>query len=158
MSKLTVEQFFERFPTDDACLDRIMNVCYGMRHTCMKCSVVDSTFHRLANRRAYSCAHCGVHLYPCVGTIFQDSSTKLQLWFYAIYLIVVVRHVVSAKELERQLGVTYKCAWRMGHKIREQIQKTDFHRKLVELVEIDEAYVAANGRANAGTEEKTIVV
>ena len=77
----------------------------------------------MTNRRAFACSACGDHVYPTAGTIFEDTRTPLQLWFYAIYLFVTIRHGVSGKELQRQLGVTYKTAWRMGHKIREQMDK-----------------------------------
>ena len=103
----SVGEFFARFPDDDACLEHVMKVRYGLRHPCDKCLNL-STFHRLAVRPAYSCAHCGHHVYPCAGTIFQDSRTSLQIWFYAIYLFVATRHGVSGKELQRTLGVTYK--------------------------------------------------
>ena len=86
-----------------------MEVRYGLRHVCRKCGK-DSTFHKLADRKAFACAHCGDHLYPCAGTIFQDSRTPLQMWFYAIYLFIATRHGVSGKELQRTLGVTYKTA------------------------------------------------
>ncbi len=160
MEKLTVRDFFQRFPDDDSCLDHIMNVRYGMRHKCGSCGSVDTTFHRIAGRRAYACASCGTHLYPCAGTIFQDSSTKLQLWFYAIYLFVVTRHGVSGKELERQVGVTYKTAWRMGQKIRELAGKADFRGMLAGHVEVDETNVggARPGLLGRGTKGKTIEV
>lgn len=116
--KITVRDFFNDFPTDDACLDHIMEVRYGMRHPCRKCGQ-EATFHRVSERRAYACSRCGDHVYPCADTIFQDSRTSLQLWFYAIYLFVTTRHCVSGKELQRQLGVTYKCAYRMGQQIRD---------------------------------------
>jgi len=115
---LTVRDFFKRFPNDEACLDHIMAVRFGHRHECSTCGVV-STFHKIEGRKAYACAACGAHLYPQAGTIFQDSRTPLQIWFYAIYLFVVTRHGVSGKELQRQLGVTYKTAWRMGQQIRD---------------------------------------
>ena len=50
-----------------------------------------------------------------VGSIFEKSRTPLQLWFYAIFLFTTSKHGVSGKELQRQLGVTYKTAWRMAH-------------------------------------------
>lgn len=121
---LSVREFFARFPTDDACLDHVMEVRYGLRHPCDKCLSL-STFHRLAWRHAYSCAHCGHHVYPCAGTIFQDSTTPLQIWFYAIYLFVTTRHGVSGKELQRALGVTYKTAWRIGQQIRKLTGSVD---------------------------------
>lgn len=142
-SKLTVKQFFERFPSDDACLDHVMTIRYGMRHACVACKK-DATFHRLSGRRAYSCAQCGHHVYPCAGTIFQDSRTPLQLWFYAIYLFVTTRHGVSGKELERTLGVTYKTAWRMGQQIRDLMSKADGFAMLQGHVELYEAYVGGH--------------
>jgi len=114
--KMNVREFFKRFPDDAACLEHIMSVRYGHRHTCGKCGVVDATFHRLENRKAYACAHCGDNLYPCAGTIFEKSRTPLTVWFYAIFLFVSTRHGVSGMELHRQLGVTRKTGYRMGTK------------------------------------------
>lgn len=159
MAKLTVRDFFNRFPTDDACLDHVMEVRYGMRHVCEKCGT-DATFHRITGRKAYACAHCGYHVYPCAGTVFEDSRTSLQLWFYAIYLFVTTRHGVSGKELQRQLGVTYKTAWRMGQHIRVLMANTDGFAVLQGHVELDEAYVGGvrhGGKRGRGAEGKTIV-
>ena len=121
---LTVREFFKRFPDDETCLTHIMDVRYGMKHTCRKCGT-ESTFHRMGDRRAFACAACGDHVYPTAGTIFQDTRTPLQLWFYAIYLFTTTRHGVSGKELQRQLGVTYKTAWRMGQQIRKLMGSVD---------------------------------
>jgi transposase-like protein len=161
--KLTVRDFFKRYPDDAACLKHVMEVRFGLRHTCRACGTVDATFHPLAKRRAYTCAHCGDHLYPCAGTIFQDSRTPLTLWFYAIYLFVTTRHGVSGKELERQLGVTYKTAWRMGQQIRQLMGNVDEFVALKGHVEIDEAYVGGRrpgqpGRPGAGDTKKTAVL
>lgn len=157
--KFTVRDFFNRFPTDDACLEHVMEVRFGLRHTCRACGV-ESTFHRLAKRKAYACAHCGDNLYPCAGTVFQDSRTSLQLWFYAIFLFVTTRHGVSGKELQRQLGVTYKTAWRMGQQIRQLMAKADGFEMLRGHIELDEAYVGgkrSGGKRGRGAEGKTIV-
>jgi transposase-like protein len=135
----SVREFFAEFPSDDACLNRVMEVRYGLHHVCQKCGK-DSTFHKLAERPAYSCSHCGAHVYPCAGTIFQDSHTSLQTWFYAIYLFIATRHGVSGKELQRTLGVTYKTAWRIGHQIRDLMGKVDSFQTLKGHVEIDEAF------------------
>lgn len=158
MSKLTITEFFKRFPTDDACLAHVMTVRYGMRHQCRACGVVDATFHRLANRRAYACAHCGDNVYPTAGTVLQDTRTPLQLWFYAIYLFVTTRHGVSGKELQRQLGVTYKTAWRMGHQLRLLITASDEFRMLAGHVEVDEVLVGGKAKKANWLDNKTIVV
>ncbi|HMU49081.1 MAG TPA: IS1595 family transposase [Geminicoccaceae bacterium] len=158
-TKLTVKDFFRQFPDDDACLAHVMDVRYGLRHVCDKCGK-DATFHRLAARPAYSCAACGYHVYPCAGTIFQDSRTSLQSWFYAIYLFVTTRHGVSGKELQRTLGVTYKTAWRMGQQIRKLMAKADGFEMLAGHVELDEAYVGGRrpGKRGRGAAGKTIVM
>ncbi len=159
--KMTVKEFFARFPDDDACLAHIMEVRFGLRHDCRKCGTVEATFHKIAGRKAYACAHCGDHLYPCAGTIFQDSRTSLQSWFYAIYLFVVTRHGVSGKELQRTLGVTYKTAWRMGQQIRTLMSNADEFEMMRGHVELDEAYVGgrrSGGKTGRGAPGKTIVM
>lgn len=160
LGRFTVREFFERYPTDDACLSHIMEVRYGLRHVCTACGV-EGTFHKLSERRAFSCASCGTHVYPCAGTIFQDSRTPLTVWFYAIYLFVATRHGVSGKELERVLGVTYKTAWRIGHQIRLLMSKADGFATLQGHVEMDETlvggYQSHEDRHAEGT-NKTIVM
>ena len=145
MSKSTkpafsVREFFARFPDDEACLNHIMEVRFGMKHVCRKCGQ-ESTFHRMGQRRAFACSHCGDHVYPTAGTVFEDTRTPLQVWFYAIYLFVTTRHGVSGKELQRQLGVTYKTALRMGMKLRELIGSVDGFDMLKGHVAMAEAYV-----------------
>ena len=158
LGRLTVGEFFARFPDDEACLSHIMEVRYGIRHTCIACGVY-GTFHKLAERRAFSCAHCGHHVYPTAGTVFQDTRTPLQVWFYAIFLFVTTRHGVSGKELQRTLGVTYKTAWRMGQQIRILMAKAYGFEMLKGHVEIDETYVGGYqpGKSGIGT-NKTIVM
>jgi len=157
-AKLTVREFFKRFPNDDVCLQHVMEVRYGLRHTCQKCGVADATFHRLANRKAFSCAQCGAHVYPCAGTIFEDSRTPLTVWFYAIYLFVVTRHGVSGKELERQLGVTYKTAWRMGQQIRKLMASAVEFTALQGHVELDETFVGGHAKRPNYRDNKTVVM
>jgi transposase len=158
--KLTVKDFFKRFPDEDACLEHIMTVRFGHRHTCQACGVVDATFHRLQNRKAYACAHCGDNLYPCAGTIFEKSRTPLQVWFYAIFLFISTRHGVSGMELHRQLGVTRKTGYRMGQQIRQLMDKADIKKMLSGHVELDEAYVGGRrpGKHGRGAAGKTILM
>lgn len=157
--QLTIREFFKQYPNDGVCLDHIMTVRYGMRHECQKCGV-DATFHRMSRTRAYACSQCGAHLFPCAGTLFEDSRTSLQLWFYALYLFSSTRHGVSAKELQRQLGVTYKCAWRMGHEIRKHMADVDGEPPLSGSVEIDETMIGGKrkGKRGRGAEGKTVLL
>lgn len=75
-----------------------MGVRYGLRHLYAKRGKY-ATFHKITGRRACACSACGDHVCPCAGTVFEDSRTALQSWFYAIYLFVVMLHGVSSKEL-----------------------------------------------------------
>ena len=156
LGKLTVKEFFARFPDEETCLNHIMEVRFGMRHVCQICGV-EGTFHKLKNRRAFACAHCGDNLYPTAGTIFMDTRTPLQVWFYAIYLFVTTRHGVSGKELERTLGVTYKTAWRMGQQIRKLMARADGFEMLQGHIEADATWIGGRRPIAQRIENKTIL-
>ncbi len=113
---LTIHDFFKRFPDDAACLAHLFQIRYGYGFGCPKCGEI-GTFRKLSKHPAYTC-NCGHHIHPMQGTIFQDSHTHLTKWFYALYLFTTTRHGVPAKELQRQLGVSYPTALRMAHLIR----------------------------------------
>ncbi len=157
----TVREFFKKFPDDDACLAHLFEVRFGQGYTCAKCNR-EAKWYPIKAERAYSCQWCGNHLHPTVGTLFEKSRTPLQLWFYAVFLFTTTRHGVSAKELQRQLGVTYKCAHRMGHKIREHMAEIDGDEPLGgdgEIVEIDETMVGGKrkGKRGRGAAGKSVV-
>ena len=111
---------------------------------------------KIKAERAMSCQWCGHHIHPTVGTIFENSQTSLQIWFYAMYLFTITKNGVSAKELQRTLGVTYKTAWRIGHKIREHMANVDGEDMLGgpgKAVEADETFVGGhtpNGQGGKG--------
>ena len=156
---LTVTDFFRQFPTDDACLEHLWNIRFGDEVECEKCGKV-GRFYRLRKEPAYSCPRCGHHIHPMVGTPFAKSRTPLQKWFYAMYLFTTTRHGVAAKELQRQLGVTYKTAWRMGHEIRKYMAEVDGETPLSGDVEADETYVGGRttgGKRGRGAPNKTVV-
>lgn len=164
MAEFTFKQFQEEFPTDAACLKRIMEIQYGGETT--HCQVCDkrTQFHAMHGRRAYACQECGHHIYPCAGTIFHKSSTKLTVWFFAMYLMTSTRHGVAAKEIERQTGVTYKCAWRICHELRKLMASADHKGPLGgdgKHVEVDETLVGGKvtGRGKGPhADKKTIVM
>ena len=155
----TIQDFFSRFPTDAACLDHLMKVRFGETQTCSKCGK-HGRFARLAKVPAYSCPWCGHHIHPMVGTPFAKSSTPLQKWFYAMYMFTTTRNGVAAKELQRQLGVTYKTAWRIGHELRKYMGFVDGDRTLGGLggpiVEVDKTFIGGYDRM--GQDDKKVVL
>ena len=116
--RFTIEQFNVQFPDNDACLNWLMDQRFpnGMAY-CEKCKA-ERKHHRIAARKAFSCDYCGAMVSPMAGTIFHKSPTPLRLWFYAMYLMSATRCGISAKQIQRETGVTYKTAWRMFKQIR----------------------------------------
>jgi transposase len=114
---MTYNRFLELFPDNDACLEYLKGKFFPDGTECSKCGKA-SKFHRITGRSAYSCQYCGHHVYPTAETIFHKSTVSLQLWFFAVYLMSSTRCGVSAKQLEREIGVTYKTAHRMFKQIR----------------------------------------
>lgn len=154
--KYTFKQFQAQYPNDDACLDAIM--ARKALKACPGCGVIDTKFYRVTGRRAYACPHCGHHVYPCAGTVFEHSSTTLTLWFHAMYLMTSTRNGVAAKELQRQLGVTYKCAWRIGHQLRDLMSARDKATTpgvLSDHVEVDEAFIGGKIRGKRNGKKRT---
>jgi transposase len=160
MSKpISIQEFVQMFPDDDACLEHLFTLRYGADFACPRCGLIGK-FHKLSKMPAYSCQGCGDHIHPMVGTPFYNSHTPLQKWFYAMYLFTTTRHGVPAKELQRQLSVNYKTAWRMGHKIREYLGFVDGDAPLSGHIEIDETMVGGKhggGKRGRGAPGKTVV-
>lgn len=140
----TLEEFNREFPDDAACLEHLVRTLYPDGILCPKCRKV-TRHHRIASRPSYSCQSCGRHEHPMAGTIFQDSATSLRLWFYAIYLMASTRCGISAKQLERETGVTYKCAWRMFNRIRSLVPQTE-DKPMGGTVEMDEAFIGGKAK------------
>ncbi len=134
-SQYTIFEFERAFPDDAACLDHLVRRRYPNGISCPTCQKVTKHF-REASRPSYACEYCGHHEHPMVGTIFEGSATSLKLWYYAIFLMSSTRCGISAKQLERELGVTYKCAWRMFNKIRSLMTTDETFAGTVELDEM----------------------
>src|ERR1700686_3205245 len=129
-SRFSVMEFMAEFPDDAACLNHLWRTRYspdGEHAECPRCKVT-RTFKHYANgdgRPSWTCTACGWHVHPTAGTIFHKSSPSLHLWFYALFLITSTRCGISAKQLERELGVTYKTAWRIFNVIRNSLMSQD---------------------------------
>ena len=141
MERYTLKDFEREFP-DDACLEWLKNYLYPDGIFCDTCNRI-TKHHKVASRRSYSCDYCGHHVHPTADTIYHKSSTPLRLWFYAIYLMASTRCGISAKQLERELGVTYKTAWRMFKQIRSMLSENA--DPLTGKVEVDEIYMRIRG-------------
>ncbi len=143
-------EFMRDFPDDTTCLNWLWRTRFsgdGEHAVCPKCEVERPfrKYETAQQRQSWTCTTCGTHLHPTAGTIFHKSSTSLHLWFYAMYLMTSTRCGISAKQLERELGVTYKTAWRMFHLIRNSVMEQK-DEPLSGDVEMDETYVGGKPR------------
>jgi transposase-like protein len=135
--KYTVKQFEQEFPTEDSCLEYVKERRWpGGKILCVRCGS-ERKHYRVTGRMAYACPACGNFVYPLAGTIFHKSTTSLRTWFLVIRLMASTRVGISAKQIQRETGVTYKTAWRMMKQIRKLMGDSG---KLSGPVEMDEAY------------------
>jgi transposase-like protein len=111
------KQFITRFPDDRACLEEIRKLRYPRGISCASCKKV-TRHYKLRGRVAYACQYCRKQVYPLAGTIFEKTTTPLRIWFYAFFLMTQTRADMSIKQLQRELGVTYKTAWRIYKQTR----------------------------------------
>src|SRR5215217_2187737 len=153
-SQYSLMEFMREFPDDDACLEWLWRNRYspdGEHAYCPKCEREREfkKYETTQRRQSWTCQGCGYHLHPTAGTIFHKSSTSLHLWFYAMHLMTSTRCGISAKQLERELGVTYKTAWRMANLIRNELMVQD-GEPLDGEVEVDETYIGGRRRGVRG--------
>ena len=108
----TSTDLFRDFPDDEACLEYIKEQLWpGGVAFCIRCGA-KRKHHRVSGRKAFACTQCGRHIYPLAGTIFSKTKTPLKTWFYMLYLLLATEGELSAKQIQRETGITYKTAWR----------------------------------------------
>lgn len=111
-------------------MEYIWDMCYGDIVPCLRCGT-GTRHYRVKSRKQYACSRCGHHFAPLAHTIFRSTKLPLSIWFYALYLFSVNEKEMSAKKIERMLGVTYETAWGMLKKMRGMVA-TERYRAYVE--------------------------
>lgn len=135
----TFIDFNAEFPDDASCLKRVFQQRFGDLTTCPQCGVVDTKFYPVKGRQCYACKWCGYQIYPLVGTVLKKTHVPLRVWFFVLYLFSISKHGVSAAEVRRYTGVSYKTAFRMVHVVRRLMAQPT--TQLNGVVEADEAYL-----------------
>ena len=143
-NKYGIRELKRDFPTNKSCLEFIFDSLHTRDCTCGGIHT-----HR-TKRKSFQCSRCRSEIAPTAGTIFHKSRTPLTLWFHALLVFSNAKSGVSAKELERHLGVTYKCAWRILSSIRKHLPQVG--KALQGYVEADGAYFG--GRRKAGKDNE----
>jgi transposase-like protein len=149
MQRYPLKAFQAQFPDDAACLEWLKDYFYPNGILCKNCKRV-TKHHRVASRPSYCCDHCGNHVHPTADTIFHKSPPPLTTWFYAMYLMSATRCGISAKQIERETGVTYKTAWRMFKQVRSMLGENDPIGGKGRSVEADEMYYGGYRKSGGG--------
>ena len=137
--KYGIVSLHKEFPSDEACLQFIFNARHSTDCSC------GGLYRMRTGYNKFQCSKCRHAISPLAGTIFHKSDTALTTWFHAILFFSNAKSGISAKELQRELEVTYKCAWRMLNLIRKALPKDD--EPLVGDVEVDTGYLGGKGAA-----------
>jgi transposase len=114
--------FLKQYPDDETCLEEIKKLQYPKGIYCIECGRV-TKHYKIKNRHTYACKMCRSQVSPLAGTIFEKSTTPLRIWFYALFLMTQTRAALTIKQLQRELGVTYKTAWRIYSLLYELMKK-----------------------------------
>jgi transposase-like protein len=164
--KIDLIEIMGRFGNEEAARDVIEKLRWPDGPVCPHCGCQE--IYRLTpngnsgnhgRKGLLKCKACRKQFTVTVGTIFEDSHIPLHKWLMAIYLICSSKKGMSAFQLHRMLGITYKSAWFMGHRIRFAMTQSPLSEKLSNIVEADETYVGgkAKGKRGRGAENKTKV-
>jgi len=140
---MTFLDFLKKFPDEKACIDYYIKIRYPDGVRCNHCGS-PKVYQRKKNLKAFTCNDCYNSFSPFKGTIFEHSSTDIRMWFYAIHLFLNGKKGISALQLQREIGVTYKTAWRMLQQIRKAMGNAEQKEFFDTIVEMDETYVGKN--------------
>jgi transposase-like protein len=149
-------EILDKFRTEEACIAHLAHIRWPDGVRCLKCQGQRiSEFMTKGKtgkpRHLYECMDCKYQFSITTGTIFHDSHVSLTKWFLAIYMICSAKKGVAAKQLQRELAVSYKTAWYLAHRIRLAMQEdSEFCPKFLGTVEVDETYIGGKGTGTRG--------
>ena len=136
---LSVVQIMRDFPDNDTCYAWLEKVRWSNGPVCPHCGTRHGISSPKSKPHTYWCKSCRKNFTVTTGTILHGTRTPLPNWMYAIYSVMTARKGVSAMQLSKELGVQYRTAWYMLHRVREACATGEF--KLEDKVEMDEAYI-----------------
>ena len=154
---LSMAEFMDRYGSDDNCEAALIESRWPKGFVCPSCGCGHSSSFRREGRLYFQCTACRHQCSVISGTIFEATKLPLSRWFLAMHLLTQSKNNVAALELQRHLGVCYKTAWLMKHKLMEVMREREDSRQLEGRVEIDDAYLGGErmgGKVGRGSENK----
>lgn len=145
MKNVNLVSLIDRYNTEDKCRDALEAIRWPGSVSCIRCG--DTRVDAIASRAQWQCRSCDYQFSVTAGTIMHRSHLPLRKWFIAIYLMCESKKGMSANQLKRTLGVQYKTAWHLCHRIREAMGNDPFTGPtLFGIVEVDETMVGGKAR------------
>ncbi len=141
--EMNLMKLVERYHSDDSCRQALADLRWPDGISCPRCESKD--IRNSYTRDQYDCGSCGYQFSVTAGTIFHDSHLPLAKWFMAVYLMVEAKKGVSANQMKRTLGVSYKTAWYLCHRIRNAMTEIN-PEPLNGIVEVDETWIGGKRR------------
>lgn len=153
---LSMAEFLQRYGSEAQCAEALAAARWPDGFRCPHCGETRHTTFTREARKYWQCHRCRAQTTVTAGTIFQATKLPLRLWFLAMYLLTQAKNNVSALELKRHLGVCYKTAWLVKHKLLQVMSEREARRQLDGRVEIDDAYLGGerSGKRGRGSENK----
>src|SRR5215210_6449111 len=155
--EINLVELIDRFHSEESCRARMEELRWPEGVDCPRCDSKDIA--RMEDRHQYQCRSCRYQFSVTAGTIFHDTHLPIWRWFLATYLIVESKKGISANQLKRTIGVSYKTAWYLAHRIRDALKEVDA-QLLKGIIEVDETFVGGEvegmGRGYKGN--KVVVV
>lgn len=154
---LTLYDFQQQFPTEDACFEFFVRLRWPNGFRCPVCG--NATYYFLPKHRRFQCKACKRQTSVTAGTVFHRLRHPYSVLVWALFLASTTKKGISALELQRKLGIRwYESAWLLLQKIR-QAMTPHGHFKLSDEVEVDETFVGGSreGKRGRGAEGKTLV-
>jgi ribosomal protein L37AE/L43A len=158
---LSMPEFYVRYGTEARCRAAVEAARWPNGFVCPACGGAARTSFEREGLRYWQCGACARQCSLISGTIFEASKLPLTRWFLAMQLLTQSKNNVSALELKRQLGVCYRTAWLLKHKIMEAMRLREDSRELDGRVEIDDAYLGgerSGGKVGRGSENKIPII
>lgn len=152
---LSWPEFYAKYGTEEQCFQVAFSQKWSSGFKCPECA--NQTYCRVRNKRVLQCNHCHSQTSVTAGTIFHSSNLPLSTWFLAIHLITQAKNGISALELSRQIGVSYKTAWRIKHKLMQVMKEQEDKDSLSGRIEVDDAYLGGKnkgGKRGRGSQNK----
>jgi transposase-like protein len=155
--EMNLVELVDRYHSEESCRVRMEELRWPEGVECPRCD--SKSIARMEDRHQYQCRSCRYQFSVTAGTIFHDTHLPLWKWFLAVYLIVESKKGISANQLKRMIGVSYKTAWYLCHRIRAALNEVDA-QLLKGIVEADETFVGGevHGKGRGYRGNKTIVV